>query len=94
MAETALLSAKVYGHVQGVFFRSFVQHAARNLGLKGYVRNLPSGDAVEVKAVGDKRQLERLVDQLEIGPPGARVKEMKINWSAYSDQFRDFDIRY
>ena len=94
MAETALLSAKVYGHVQGVFFRSFVQHAARNLSLKGYVRNLPSGDAVEVKAAGDKQQLERLVEQLEIGPPGARVKEIKINWSDYSEQFRDFDIRY
>jgi len=94
MAETALLSVKVYGHVQGVFFRSFVQHAARNLGLKGYVRNLPSGDAVEVKASGDKQQLERLVEQLEIGPPGAQVKEIKINWSDYSEQFSDFDIRY
>jgi acylphosphatase len=94
MAEIALLSAQVYGHVQGVFFRSFVQHAARNLGLKGYVRNLPSGDAVEVKAAGDKQQLERLVEQLEIGPPGARVKEIRIDWSDYSEQFRGFDIRY
>lgn len=94
MAETALLTAKVYGRVQGVFFRSFVQHAARNLGLKGYVRNLPSGDAVEVKAAGDKQQLERLVKQLEIGPPGARVKELRIDWSDYSEQFIDFDIRY
>jgi len=94
MAETTLLTAKVCGRVQGVFFRSFVQHAARNLGLKGYVRNLPSGDAVEVKAAGDKQQLERLVKQLEIGPPGARVKEIRIDWSDYSEQFRDFDIRY
>ncbi len=94
MAETALLTAEVCGHVQGVFFRSFVQHAARNLGLKGYVRNLPSGDAVEVKAAGDKQQLERLVKQLEIGPPGAQVKEIRIDWSDYSEQFRDFDIRY
>jgi len=94
MAEAALLTAVVYGNVQGVFFRSFVQHAARKLGLKGYVRNLPSGNAVEVRAAGDRQKLERLVEQLEIGPPGARVKEIKINWSGYSEQFRDFDIRY
>lgn len=94
MAETAHLSAKVCGRVQGVFFRSFVQHAARNLGLKGYVRNLPGGDAVEVKAEGDKQQLERLVEQLKIGPLGAWVKEIEINWSDYPEQFRDFDIRY
>jgi acylphosphatase len=94
MAETAHLSAKVCGCVQGVFFRSFVQHAARNLGLKGYVRNLPGGDAVEVKAEGTKQQLERLVEQLKIGPPGAQVTSIEINWSDYPEQFRDFDIRY
>lgn len=94
MAETAHLSAKVCGCVQGVFFRSFVQHAARNLGLKGYVRNLPGGDAVEVKAEGTKQQLERLVEQLKIGPPSAQVTSIEINWSDYPEQFRDFDIRY
>jgi len=94
MSETVYLSAKVCGRVQGVFFRSFVQHAARNLGLKGYVRNLPSGDAVEVKAEGDKQQLERLVEQLKIGPQAAWVKKIEINWSDYPEQFRDFDIRY
>jgi len=94
MAETVYLSAKVCGCVQGVFFRSFVQHAARNLGLKGYVRNLPGGDAVEVKAEGTKQQLERLVEQLKIGPSGAQVTSIEINWSDYPEQFRDFDIRY
>lgn len=94
MAETAHLSAKVCGRVQGVFFRSFVQHAARNLGLKGYVRNLPGGDAVEVKAEGDKQQLERLVEQLKIGPPGARVARIETNWLDYSDEFSDFNIQY
>ncbi len=94
MAETVYLSAKVCGRVQGVFFRSFVQHAARNLGLKGYVRNLPSGDAMEVKAEGNRQQLERLVEQLKIGPPGAQVARIETNWSDYSEEFRAFNIQY
>jgi acylphosphatase len=71
-----------------------VQDIANGLGLKGYVRNLPGDNAIEVQAEGTKEHLEQLVEQLKIGPPGARVKEVKINWSAYSGQFNNFGIRY
>jgi len=94
MAEMTHLSATVYGRVQGVFFRYFVRNIARNLGLKGYVCNLPSDDAVEVQAEGEKQQLEKLIEQLKIGPPGARVKRVEINWSDYSGQFTTFSISY
>ena len=94
MAQMAHLKALVYGRVQGVFFRYFVRNIARNLGLKGYVCNLPSGNAVEVQAEGDKQQLEKLIQQLKIGPPGARVKKVEINWSDYSGQFTTFSISY
>ncbi|GAH99986.1 unnamed protein product [marine sediment metagenome] len=90
----ACFSAKVYGRVQGVFFRYFVKNAAKNLGLKGYVRNLPRGDAVEVQAEGDKQQLEKLIEQLKIGPLGAWVNRVEIDWSGYSREFTDFSIRY
>jgi acylphosphatase len=94
MAEMAHLSAKVYGRVQGVYFRYFVQRTAQSLGLKGYVRNLASGDAIEVQAEGDKQQLEKLLEQLKIGPPGAWVKKVETNWSVTKGQFNDFSIRY
>lgn len=94
MAEAAHLSATVYGRVQGVFLRYFVRNVAVTLGLKGYVRNLAGGDAVEVEAEGDKQQLDKLVEQLKIGPPGARVERVETNWSDYSGQFTDFGIRY
>jgi acylphosphatase len=94
MAETAHLSAKVYGRVQGVYFRYFVRNVARTLRLKGYACNLSSGDVVEVHAEGDKQQLGKLVEQLKIGPPGARVKRVEINWSDYSGKFTNFSIRY
>lgn len=94
MADMARLSSTVYGQVQGVYFRYFVRNTARGLGLKGYVRNLGSGDAIEVQAEGEKPQLNRLLEQLKRGPPGARVRRMEINWSDYSEQFTDFRIRY
>jgi acylphosphatase len=94
MVDVAHLSATVYGRVQGVFFRYFVQNVAKGLGLKGYVRNLASGDAVEVQAEGDKRQLNKLLGQLDVGPPGAKVERVEVKWVDYSGQFEDFSIRY
>jgi len=94
MSDVALLSATVYGRVQGVFFRYFVRNVAKKLNLKGYVRNLASGDSVEVKAEGEKRQLNKLLEQLEIGTPEARVESVEVKWTDYSGGFDDFSIRY
>jgi acylphosphatase len=94
MADVAHLSATVYGRVQGVFFRYFVRDVARRLGLKGYVRNLASGDAVEVQAEGEKRQLNKLLEQLKVGPSGARVERVEVKWADYSGRFDDFSVRY
>ncbi len=94
MADVARLSATVYGRVQGVLFRYFVQNEARELGLEGYVCNLASGDAVEVQAEGERRQLNKLLGQLKLGPPGARVERVEVEWADYSGQFSDFSIRY
>ena len=94
MADGACLSATVYGRVQGVYFRYFVRNIARGLGLKGYVRNLASGDAVEVQAEGEKRQLNELLGQLKIGPPRAQVERVEVKWADYLGQFDDFNVRY
>jgi acylphosphatase len=94
ITDGAHLSATVYGRVQGVYFRYFVRNTARKLGLKGYVRNLASGGAVEVQAEGDKPQLNKLLEQLKVGPPGAWVKGVEIDWADYSGQFTDFSVRY
>jgi acylphosphatase len=94
MADVVHLSATVYGRVQGVYFRYFVQNVAGRLGLKGYVRNLASGDAVEVQAEGEKRQLNKLLGQLKVGPPGAWVERVEVKWVDYSGRFDDFRVRY
>lgn len=94
MADMARLSVTVYGRVQGVYFRYFVLNRARGLGLKGYVRNIGRGDAVEIQAEGEKPQLNKLLEQLKTGPPGAQVKRVEMDWSDYSEQFTEFKIRY
>ncbi len=63
----------VKGRVQGVGYRFFAERAALDLGLKGYVRNLPDG-RVEVYATGDEHSLEELRKQLGEGPLAARVE--------------------
>jgi len=94
MADVACLCATVYGRVQGVTYRYFVRTVARDLGLKGYVRNLASGDAVEVRAEGKKSQLDKLLEQLKVGPPRAWVKSVEIDWSDCPGGFDSFNIRY
>jgi acylphosphatase len=66
----------IRGRVQGVGFRWFVDHEARQLGLSGWVRNNFDG-TVEVLAVGSDEQLHALRKKLERGPRAARVDEVQ-----------------
>ena len=94
MADLASVRVVVYGYVQGVFFRAFASREATKLGLSGYVRNLPTGEAVEVQAEGERKQLEKLIDYLKLGPPTARVGKVVTNWSKYTGSYSGFSIRY
>jgi acylphosphatase len=94
MEEKTQLKARVYGHVQGVCFRNFVQCEALELGLHGYVWNLGSGNAIEVKAEGNRNKLESLIDKLKTGPPGAVVNYLEITWSTKLSHFHEFSIKY
>ena len=84
----------IYGLVQGVFFRDFISRRAIELGLSGYVRNLPDGRALEVAAEGERVKLQRLIEHLKTGPPGAIVSRIATNWSDYSGQYSRFSVRY
>ncbi len=93
MTDLASLQAIVYGRVHGVFFRDFVSRQARQIGLTGYVHNLPDG-TVEVLAEGERKQLEELVGYLRVGPPAARVEKVATNWSEYTGKYSGFSVRY
>ncbi len=94
MANLASVQAIVYGYVQGVFFRAFASRRATELGLTGYVRNLPNGEAVEVNAEGERKHLEELIGYLKVGPPGAKVEKVVTNWSEYTGRYSRFSISY
>ncbi len=93
MADLASVQVIVYGRVQGVFFRAFVSARATQLGITGYVRNLP-GDTVEVKAEGEREHLDQLISYLKVGPPSAKVGKVVTNWSGYSGSYTGFRIKY
>ena len=94
MADLASVRVVVYGYVQGVFFRAFASRQATKLGLSGYVRNLPTREAVEVQAEGERKQLKKLIGCLKMGPPTAKVGKVVTNWSKYSGSYSGFNIRY
>jgi acylphosphatase len=94
MFDTAAVKVVVYGSVQGVFFRDFTSRQAGELGLTGYVRNLPGGGSVEVVAEGDKAKLEELIAHLKKGPPRAIVERIEVNWSLPSGNYSCFSVRY
>ncbi len=67
----------IRGSVQGVGFRMATRHRALALGLRGWVRNEPDGQ-VAVHAEGGADAIDRLLEFLAEGPPGAHVDEIEL----------------
>jgi acylphosphatase len=79
--------------VQGVNFRRYTQMTARQLGVCGWVRNLPDG-RVEGCFEGDTAAVDSLVDWCRSGPPASRVDGIDIRKEPFAGEFTDFAIRY
>lgn len=69
----------VSGRVQGVGFRFFVENRAAVLGLRGWVRNLRTGQ-VEVLATGEEGVLRAFLEDLREGPRLAKVTGVEVDW--------------
>ncbi len=82
----------VSGRVQGVFFRQSTEGRARDLGLVGWVRNLPDG-RVEALAEGDPAALDLWLAFCREGPPAARVERVELRWEEPTGEFERFEIR-
>ncbi len=68
----------VSGRVQGVFFRQYTLERARELGLRGYVRNLPD-NTIEAVAIGPEDDIETFIAFLRKGSPASRVDDVRIS---------------
>jgi acylphosphatase len=81
------------GLVQGVGFRYFVARHAEKFGLKGYTKNLYSGEVLTV-VEGEKFLIEELYNLIKIGPSHADVENAAINWCEFKNEFKRFEVRY
>ena len=79
--------------MQGVFFRDSTRRRAHDLGLTGWVRNMPGG-RVEALAEGDEAAVRALVEWLHRGPELAHVTDVEVDWGPASGEFLDFSVRF
>lgn len=67
----------VSGKVQGVTFRASTRKKARELGVGGWVRNLPDG-RVEAVFEGKDEDVEELIKWCHSGPSLADVEDVEV----------------
>lgn len=84
--------AIVKGRVQGVGFRYFVYDTAKRMNMRGYVRNLYSGE-VEVEAeCEDDNVLKEFLQILRCGSSLARVTDIDETWFDEMKRYKEFGI--
>jgi acylphosphatase len=80
----------VKGKVHGVFYRGATKAVADQLGVKGWVKNDPTGD-VSIAAEGDKIALEMFLDWCREGPEHAKVTSVETHEGELKN-YRNFDV--
>jgi acylphosphatase len=74
---TIARKVRVYGRVQGVFFRQAAVNQARTLGVEGWVHNARDG-SVEAHIKGEREAVEQMVQWMRQGPSQARVEDVTV----------------
>ncbi len=82
----------VSGQVQGVFFRDSARERAEQLGLAGWVRNLPDG-RVEALFEGPSERVREMIRWCEEGPSHAEVEEVETEFEASRGGLGGFEVR-
>ena len=85
-------SIRVEGRVQGVGFRAWTRVVATELGVRGWVRNLPDG-SVEVHAAAPADVIDELERRLHFGPRGAAVTRVSVEGTAQALPAAGFEVR-
>lgn len=69
---------RVYGKVQGVFFRASAKQIAEQLNIKGTVKNEADGN-VSIEAEGAEQAIAKFVTWCKKGPPAAKVTKVEVS---------------
>ncbi|HOW34831.1 MAG TPA: acylphosphatase [Candidatus Omnitrophota bacterium] len=80
------------GTVQGVGFRYTVEQFASELGLSGWVKNLPDG-RVEILTQGKRELSEQLMDRIEKHFEGY-IRGKDISYETVQDRLKSFCITH
>ncbi|MDZ8110135.1 MAG: acylphosphatase [Nostoc sp. DedQUE12a] len=81
----------ISGRVQGVGYRYATVETASQLGLTGWVRNLPDS-RVEAVFEGAREIVDEMVRWCHSGPPAAVVKEVKVEYEE-PEGLRGFEVK-
>ncbi|OGE29326.1 acylphosphatase [Candidatus Daviesbacteria bacterium RIFCSPHIGHO2_01_FULL_40_11] len=84
------LNIKVYGLVQGIFFRASAKEQADKLRLTGFAQNMSDG-SVYIEAEGEKKNLDKFVKWCNLGPTMAQVEKVETSESSLKN-FNGFEI--
>lgn len=84
------LNIKVYGLVQGVFFRTTAKEQATQLTLTGFAQNEEDG-SVYIEAEGEKENLDKFIKWCNIGPSMANVEKV-VTTDGQIKNFSQFDV--
>ena len=81
------------GRVQGVGFRYTAEKIALEIGLVGWVKNIPD-NRVEVVCEGAKEEIDLFLERIKKNSLGAYIKKTDCSFEKPTGEFKDFRIEY
>ena len=85
------LTVKIYGFVQGIFFRFGAKVEAEKQGIKGFARNEDDG-SVYIEAEGEEGKLRDFLEWCRMGPTFAKVEKIDFEFKDELKGFKSFDV--
>ena len=82
---------KIFGKVQGVWFRANTKNKADEFYLTGWVKNTNDG-GVEAIFEGEENNLKNIINWCLKGPPSANVEKIEIHKKEFTNKFHNFSI--
>jgi acylphosphatase len=80
------------GRVQGVGFRFTAEDIARELDLKGWIKNLRDG-RVEIVAEAEEFTLKKFLEKIN-EYFGRYIQDTDLRWETATGEFKDFHITF